>query len=148
MSGSELVQKGVNTQAMSENTSEQRIGYGFGLLGGVLIALGGLVSLLLGFADLVTGHMIGALNADSQAIVLFVVGGLAAFFAWLGHREWSARPLVTGVMLVTLAFVGWLAVGVGVNVIALVGALLVFLGGILFVIEPARNAVHTAVSTP
>ena len=133
---------------MSENTPEQRLGYGFGLLGGALIILGGLVSLILGLADFVTGHLIGAVNADSQAIVLFVVGGLAAFFAWLGHREWSTHPLSAGVLLVALALIGWLAVGVGANVIGLVGALLVFLAGILFVLDPAKKAMHLAVSTP
>ncbi len=131
---------------MTDNTPEQRLGYGFGLLGGILIGLGGLISLVLGISDMVTGRSIGALNAESEAIVLFVVGGLAAFFAWLGHRDWSTRPLASGVLLVALAIVGWLVVGVGASLLALVGSLFVFLAGVLYLLEPAKKAIGPAVS--
>lgn len=130
---------------MSELT-EQRLGYGFGALGGVLIALGGLVSLLVGAADLVLGHPIGALGAASEAVVFFVVGGLALFFAWLGHRDWSARPFASGVVLVVLAVLGWLVVGVGADLLALIGSLFVFLAGVLFLLEPAKKAAGAVVN--
>ncbi len=131
---------------MTENTPEQRLGYGFGLLGGILIGLGGLISLVLGISDMVAGRSIGALNAESEAVVLLVVGGLAAFFAWLGHREWSTRPLASGVLLVALAIVGWLVVGVGASLLALVGSLFVFLAGVLYLLEPAKKAIGPTVS--
>lgn len=130
---------------MAELT-EQRLGYGFGLLGGALIVLGGLVSLAFGAADLLTGRPYGALNAMSGAVVLFVVGALSAFFAWLGHRAWSSRPLASGVLLVVMAFLGWLIVGVGADVLALIGTLFVFLAGVLYVLEPAKRAASAVVS--
>ncbi len=125
---------------MSEN-SEQRLGYVFGLLGALLIGLGGLLAVLMGAADAIAGRTVAALDADSAAIVWFVVGGLAAVFAWLGHRDWSTRPLTSGVLLVALAVVGWAVVGVSGSLLALVGSLFVFLAGLLYLLEPAKKVV-------
>lgn len=127
--------------------TERRLGYGFGLLGGALFLVGALVSVVSGTLDFVVRHPFGALGAMSQAVVLFVVGGLALFFAYLGHRTWSDRPLVSGVLLVLVAGVGWIVLGLGANVIALVGALFVFLAGVLYLIEPTRHAVSAAVAS-
>ena len=121
--------------------TEQRIGYGFGLLGAALIALGGLVSLVIGAVDLAAGRPVGALGAASAAVVLLVVGGLAAFFAWLGRHDWSARPLVSGILLVVLAAIGWASVGLGANLLGLLGSLFVFLAGVLYLVQPAQKAV-------
>jgi hypothetical protein len=131
---------------MTDNP-EQRLGFGFGLLGGILVALGGLVSLVVGMSDLVLGHSLAAVNAESAAVVLFVVGGLAAFFAWLGHRAWSGRPLTSGLLLVVLALIGWLVMGFGSNVLALVGSLFVFLAGILYLVDPAKRVVSSATAS-
>lgn len=130
---------------MTELT-EQRVGYGFGLLGGFLIALGGIVSLAFGVADVAFGRPYGAVGAVSQAVVLFVVGGLAVFFAWLGHRDWSARPLASGILLVVLAILG-LVVGVGANLLALVGSLFVVLAGVLYLLEPAKKTATSIVTS-
>lgn len=131
---------------MTENP-ELRLGYGLGLIGGILVALGGLFALVLGMADLIAGRPIAAMNAESGAVVLFVIGGLAAFFAWLGRHEWSGRPLAIGVLLVVLSVVGWLVLGLGANVLGLVGSLFVFLAGILFLLDPAKRIVgHVAAS--
>ncbi|MCI4364058.1 MAG: hypothetical protein L3K13_07155 [Thermoplasmata archaeon] len=119
--------------------TESRLGYVFGLLGGGLVLLGGLVSLLVGFVDLVVGHPFGAISSASLAVVLFVVGALAMFFAWIGQHDWRERPFASGVLLVVLAVVGWAFLGLGANVVALVGALFVFLGGVLFLVEPAKR---------
>jgi len=126
--------------------SEQRLGYGFGLLGGALIALGGLVSLIVGTADLLLGRPIGAIGAASNAVVLFVIGGLAMFFAWLARHDWSSRPLASGVLLVVLAVVGWAIVGIDASLLALVGSLFAFLAGVLFLVQPAKKAVELAAS--
>jgi hypothetical protein len=133
-------------QKMVELT-ERKLGYGFGLLGGVLILLGALLSWTTGAIDLIAHHPFGALGAMSAAVILFVVGGLALFFAYLGHKAWSDRPLVSGILLVLLAGIGWLVLGLGGNVIALIGALFVFLAGVLMLIEPARHAVSAAVTS-
>lgn len=131
---------------MAEIT-EQRVGFGMGLLGGILIALGGLVSLAMGTADFVAGRSAVAANAANEAVVLLVVGGLAAFFAWLGHKAWSARPLVSGVLLVVLAVLAWAVIGVGANLLALIGSVFVVLSGVLYLLEPAKRAATAVVST-
>jgi hypothetical protein len=130
---------------MAEIT-EQKLGYGLGLLGGALIALGGLVSLVVGTADLILGRPYGAIDAASNAVVLFVVGGLAMFFAWLAHHDWSTRPLTSGILLVVLAVVGWAIVGIDSSLLALIGSLLAFLAGVLFLIEPSKKAAAAVVS--
>ncbi|HEV2519841.1 MAG TPA: hypothetical protein VGX00_04375 [Thermoplasmata archaeon] len=120
--------------------TERNVGYGFGLLGGLLIALGAIVALALGAADLLIGRSFGALSMASEAVVLFVVGGLAAFFAFLGNHGWKDRPFASGVILVVLAVLGWGFLGIGTNLLAVVGGIFVFLAGVLFLVEPARRA--------
>jgi hypothetical protein len=128
------------------NLSERRLGYGFGLLGGGLILLGSLVSVLVGVVDLALGRPYGALSSVSLAAILFVVGGLAMFFAWLARHDWGDRPLASGVLLVVIAVVGWAFLGLGENVISLIGSLFVLLGGVLFLVEPATRAAHSVVA--
>ena len=126
--------------------TEERLGYGFGLLGGVLLLLGALVALTMGAVSLVSGSLHAALNAWSETVVLAVVGGLAIFFAFLGHQSWRDRPTSAGLLLVVVAFLGALALGFGGNVVALVGVLFVGLGGLLYLIEPMRRAAHVVVT--
>jgi hypothetical protein len=133
-------------QKMVELT-ERRLGYGFGLLGGGLVLIGALINSIVGLVDLVARHPFGALGALSGALILLVVGALALFFAYLGHGAWSDRPFASGILLVVLAAIGWLELGLGANVVALVGALFVFLAGVLYLIEPTRHAISTAVAS-
>ena len=130
---------------MTELT-EQRLGFGFGVLGGVLIALGALVALVVGTVDLVVGRPFGALGAATEAVLLFVVGGLAMFFAYLAHRDWSAHPLTSGVMLLVTALIAWIVIGIGGNLLALVGSLFVLMAGILYLVEPTKRAASAIVS--
>jgi hypothetical protein len=123
--------------------TERRLGWGFGLLGGVLIMIGAIVSGLVGTFDLAMGRFAGALGAGSEAVLLFAVGALALFFAYLAHRPWSDRPLIVGILLVVIAAIGWGVTGLGGNVIALLGALFVFLAGLLFLLQPALSGVKT-----
>jgi hypothetical protein len=126
--------------------TERKLGYGFGLLGAFLIAVGGIVALILGAANLVTGHVLGGASMLSEAVVLFVIGALAAFFAYLGSHGWSDHPITSGVILVVVALLGWALLGLGANVVALVGGIFVFLAGLLYLVDPATRAVH-AVAT-
>jgi len=130
---------------MAELT-EQRLGYGFGLLGGAFIALGGLVSLIVGTADLLLGRPNGAIGPVSNSVVLFVMGGLAMFFTWLARHDWSSRPIASGVMLVVLAVVGWAFVGIDASLLALIGSLFAFLAGVLFLVQPVKKAAELAVA--
>ncbi len=120
------------------NITEKKLGYGLGLLGGLLIGLAGLFSLLLGALDLALGRPFTAAGYGTEGLVLLVVGGLSAVFAHLGYRQWSARPLSSGVVLVVLAVLGWAVLGLGANFVALIGGLFVFLGGVLYLLEPVQ----------
>jgi hypothetical protein len=124
--------------------TERNLGFGFGMLGGGLVALAGLVSLVVGAIDLAIGRYFGALNAGTEGIVLLVIGGLAMLFAYLSHRTWKDRPIVGGVLLVVIAALGWGVLGLGANVIALVGAIFVFLAGVLYLVVPLKTSVTSA----
>jgi hypothetical protein len=124
-----------------ESTTERTLGHLFGLVGGLLILVGGLIALAFGIADGVIGHTLAAAGALSEAMVLFVVGGLVLLFAHLGEHGWADRSFATGLMLVILAIIGWAVLGLGSNVVALVGGILVLLAGVLYLIEPTKRAV-------
>lgn len=123
--------------------TERKLGWGFGLLGGLLIAVGAIVSVFVGTIDLASGRVGGALYAGSEAILLFAIGALALFFSYLAHRPWSDRPIVAGILLVVIAVIGWGATGFGGSVIALLGALFVFLAGLLFLLQPTLSGVKS-----
>lgn len=127
------------------NLTERSLGFGFGVLGGALVILGALVSLAVGVFDLASGRSFGAASQAAEAVVLFVVGGLALFFAFLAHRDWKEHPVTSGVVLVVVAAIGWGVLGLGGSVLALIGAIFVFLAGVLFLVEPVKTGVvHAA----
>jgi hypothetical protein len=119
--------------------TERSLSYGFGLLGGLLFLLAAAVSLAVGTADLVLGHMIGAMNSGSLAVLYVVVGGLALLFAYLGHAEWSARPVLTGIVLIAISLIGWAILSVGPNLAAVLGAIFVFLAGLMTLASPIAS---------
>jgi len=121
------------------NNAERTLGHLFGLVGGLLIGLGGLVALVSGLANLALDHLTAAAGSLSAAIVLWVVGGLVIVFSHFGEHAWQDRPSSTGVLLIVLAVVGWAGLGVGSNLVALLGGLLTLVGGILYLIEPMRR---------
>jgi hypothetical protein len=123
--------------------TERNLGYGFGLLGGLLIFLGGLAALVLGAAQAILGHPNPAVSMVSEAIVLFVLGGLAVFFAYLGSHGWKDHALTTGILLVIIALLGWGLFGIGSSLLALVGGIFVFLSGVLYLVEPTRRVVSS-----
>ena len=132
----------VKAENMAELT-EQKLGYWFGVLGGGLLLVGALVSFLVGIVDLAAGRAFGAIDAWSATVLLGIVGGLSMLFARLAYRSWNNRPLSGGILLIVVAVVGWAALGLGANVLALVGALFVFLAGVLFLIEPVKREVSS-----
>jgi len=127
---------------MSDLT-ERKLGWGFGLLGGVLLVAAAIVGALIGTFDLVTGRVTGALNAGAEAVLLLAVGMLALLFSYLAYRPWKDHPITAGILLVVVAAVGWGVLGLGGNVIALLGALCVFLAGLLFLLQPAISGVKS-----
>jgi hypothetical protein len=121
------------------------LGHTFGLVGGGLLVLGGILSLAFGMADLILGHPRGMIGAVSSAVVLFVLGGLTLMFAWLGRHEWRARAWVAGVLLVVIGLLGWATVGSLGDVATLVGALFAVLAGVLYLLEPSQKVFGTLV---
>jgi hypothetical protein len=79
-------------------------------------------------------HLGPALALGSQAIVLLVLGFLAALFAYLGSHGWRDRPLASGIVLLVIALLGWFLVGPGAGLLVLVGGIFVFLAGILYLV--------------
>src|SRR5258708_28887271 len=99
--------------------TERSIGYLFGLLGGALLEVGGIVSFLYGAIDIAFGRSGAALGAGAEGLVLLVVGGLALFFAYLARGPWRDQPLASGILLVVTAAIGWGGLALGGNVLAL-----------------------------
>jgi hypothetical protein len=129
-------------------SSERAVGHLFGMVGGALIAVGGLIAVAMGVVGAALGRGFGyEVAALSEAVLLFVVGGLVLFFTQLGVRGWNERPVASGVMLVILALIGWTVLGLGGNLVALVGGLFALLAGILFLIEPTQRAAHAIVAS-
>jgi hypothetical protein len=131
---------------MGEMT-ERSLGRAFGLLGGILLLLGGLLALVLGTAELVVGRPYTAVSAGSEGIVLLVIGVIALVFSNLASGSWSGRPAVSGVMLMVVSLVAWVTLGLGGNIVALLGAILVFLAGVLYLVNPALKAVGSATAS-
>lgn len=120
--------------------NERVLGRLFGILGGGLLLLGGLVALLLGTVDLATGRLTSGILAGSTGVVLLVMGGLALAFSHLAKHGWSDRPAVSGILLMVVALVAWVAQATGSNLIAILGAIFVFLAGVLYLVNPAIHA--------
>ncbi|HXQ94914.1 MAG TPA: hypothetical protein VN864_07115 [Thermoplasmata archaeon] len=126
--------------------NEEKVGYALGLVGGVLFLLAAAVTWLTGSVDLVLGRTYGAFNAWSDALVLAVLGGLAILFSHLGYTVWRERALSAAVLLIVVAFLAAVVLAPGMGVLAVLGAVLVALAGVLYLLEPMKRAAHTVVA--
>jgi hypothetical protein len=129
-----------------ETTTERTMGHLFGLVGGLLIVVGGLVALVFGMADLALARWAGAAGALSEAVVLWVVGVLVLLFSHYGEQGWKDQPVTTGVLLIGVAAVGWAVLGLGSNVLAILGGIFALVAGILYLIGPTRHAASALVA--
>lgn len=105
-----------------------------GLVGAVLFGFEGFLDLLRGVIYLAVGHGVRAFGPWDEALLLIVVAILVALFSVLGGSRRSDRALLAGVVLVVIAIVGWLALGFGTGVLALLGSVFVLLGGVVFLV--------------
>ena len=128
------------------NPTERKLAYGFGLIGGVLLLAAALVSAIGAGVDYAVGHPL-ATAPITAAVILFVLGGLVLFFTYLGERAWQDRPIAVGVVLVVLAAISWGVLGLGANVIALVGAVLALVAGNHYLIEPAAGLARSSATS-
>jgi hypothetical protein len=128
--------------------SERALGHIFGIIGAALLWVGGLVAAATGIAREFLGQPFRLeLAALSEATLLLVVGALVFLFTHLGFHAGKDRLLTSGICLVVLAVVGWGVLGLGSNVLALLGGLFALLAGVMYLIEPTRHAAQTATST-
>ena len=114
--------------------SDRRLAGLLGILGAVLIALEAAFDLVRGVVYLAIGHAAFGLDAFSQALILLVFGLLVGVFAVVGGQRREARATVAGAVLLVLVVVGWLALGVGSGLVALLGLLLVLVAGVVFLV--------------
>ena len=111
---------------------DRRIGGVFGLLAAVLLAVEAIVDLARGFFDLAVGH--GGIGSFpfGEALILLVLALIVGFFSVLGGLRPEGHAVVAGAVLIVLAIVGWLVLGLGSGVLAILGAVLMLVAGIVF----------------
>jgi hypothetical protein len=111
---------------------DRKIGAVFGLLGAVLFALAGLLQIAQGIFDLAVRHGPRAASPFDQALILLVVALIVGFFAVLGGLRAEGHAIVSGVVMIVLAIVGWLVLGLGSGVLGLLGVILMVVSGVVF----------------
>jgi len=114
--------------------SDLRIASWFGLLGAALLFVQGIVDLLLGVISLAVKHPGPAFGVFDQGVILVVVGIIVAFFAAVGRLRGEGRSVVAGVVLIVLALVGWIALGFGSGILALLGSVLIVVSGVVYLL--------------
>ncbi len=116
-------------------SSERKLGAVFGLLGAVLIALDGLLDIARSIFYAVVGrhgHILGPL---AQALIFLVVAVIIGLFSVMGALRREGRALVAGVVLIVIAVFGWLELGFGYGLLALLGTLLTLIAGVVFLVS-------------
>lgn len=113
----------------------QGLAFLFAVLAALLFVVAGVVDFVGGFLFLATGAGVHALGAWSRSIVLVVVGVLVGAFALFGHSGDRERRMASGIVLVVLAVLGWLALGFAGEILALLAALFALISGILFLVS-------------
>jgi hypothetical protein len=116
------------------DAGDRKVGAVFGLLGAVLLALDGLLDLARGVLYLALGRGGHAFAPVDQGLILLVVGLIVGFFSVLGGLRPQARATVAGAVLVVIAIVGWLALGLGSDLFAILGTVLVLVAGVVFLV--------------
>jgi hypothetical protein len=113
--------------------NQDRLGFLFGLLAGVLLFLDALVTFAGGLATLVTGgfstHVL--VNATSRIILEVVIGLLFVFFSAISSRRAGDFTLAGGVILIVLAIGTWYVLGL--HLFEALAGLFGLIAGILFV---------------
>jgi hypothetical protein len=113
---------------------DRRLALVFGVVGALLLILAAVIRLVVGVVFLAAGHGYDAFGAVTGAVIFFVVGLLIGFFAVLGRSRSGDRSFAVGVILIVLAFVGWLALGFAGSVLAILAAVFALISGILFLV--------------
>jgi hypothetical protein len=113
---------------------DRRLAMIFGLIAAVLLVTAAILRLLVGAAFFVTGRELAALGSANEAVIFLVLGLVIGFFSLMGRSRTADGSLAVGVILVVLAVVGWLALGFGGSLLALLAAVFTLIAGILFLV--------------
>ena len=127
--------RAVTNGGRATSEGDRHLGMVFGLLGSLLILLEGVLRAIGGTIFLFVGHGRSAFATWEQALVLVAIGLITGFFSLYGRSGVRDRGLAAGVALIVLAVIGWFALGFGSELLALLGAVLVLIGGILFLVS-------------
>ncbi len=111
-----------------------------GLIGGLLVSIGGLVSLLSASVRSLSGSTTGFLSGPVVSfLVAFVLGLLILWASRPRWWWWPGRRLFNGVLLVVLGVLAW--VFAGGSVLTVIGALLTIVAGVVLPLEGFVGAV-------
>lgn len=114
--------------------SDRAVGAVCGFLGAALLILDGLLDLVRGVIYLAIGRGLRAFGPFDQALVFIVIGGVVAVFTALGGVRRQSRAVAAGAVLVVVALAGWLVLGFGTGVLALLGSIFILIAGIVFLV--------------
>ena len=107
----------------------------FGFVGAALLVIQALFDLVRGVVYLAFGHGIRALGPFDQAVIFLVLAAVVVLFSILGAVRSKDRAIVSGVVLIVLAIVGWIFVGFGSGVLALLAGIFILISGIVFLVS-------------
>ena len=116
------------------STDDRRIAFILGILAAIFLLVSALLHFVVGVSLLVTGGTHSGLGSISSSVVEVVVALLVGLFSVLGRAPGHDRSVVAGVVLVVLAVVGWLALGFGGDLLALLASLLALVAGVVFLV--------------
>jgi hypothetical protein len=111
---------------------DRRIAFVLGAIAAILLLLDALLHFVAGIALLITGAGHVGVGSIGTSVVEIVVALLIGFFAYLGRSRGNDRSITAGVVLVVLAIVGWLALGFGGSLLAILASVLALISGVLF----------------
>ena len=113
---------------------DRRLGAFLGLVGAVLIALDGFLDLARGIFYVLVSKGGHAFLPFDQALIDLVLAMIVAVFSAIGGLRGENRSLLGGVVLVVVVLFGWLALGLGVGVLSILGALLALVAGVVLLV--------------
>ncbi len=114
---------------------DRRLGAFLGLVGAVLIALDGFLDLARGIFYVLVSKGGHAFLPFDQALIDLVLAMIVAVFSAIGGLRGENRSLLGGVVLVVVVLFGWLALGLGVGVLSILGALLTLVAGVVLLVS-------------